>query len=174
MRSSATSLNAPGRHTATQIRNGDSAGGSCGVRVKPRSRQNSAQKFRPKTKTPETCVPGAFRMSLKLTGSSSPVSLGWGCEFPRLLHPLMLLPAPILESPRLSRPLALIASGLQVAPNSRSGDRLPVHPQVALIAAPSGLACGESPGCPGPSLRLRRLPANFQVSLAIVPSGSTG
>jgi hypothetical protein len=36
------------------------------------------------------------------------------------------------------------------------------------------LAYGESPGRPGPSLRLRRLPANFQVSLAVVPSSSTG
>ena len=36
------------------------------------------------------------------------------------------------------------------------------------------LACGESPGRPGPSLRLRRLPSNLQVSLAVVPSSSTG
>lgn len=113
-------------------------------------------------------------MSLQLTGSPSPVSLGWGCEFPRFLHPLMLLPAP---EPRVSPrpgPSALIASGFQVAPNPRSDDRLPMRPQVAPIAAPSGLAYGESPGCPEPSLRLRRLPASLQVSPATVPSGSTG
>jgi hypothetical protein len=49
-----------------------------------------------------------------------------------------------------------------------------MRPRVAPIAAPSGLAYGESPSRPGPSLRLRRLPANLQVSPAIVPSGYTG
>lgn len=158
MRNSATSLYVPGGERSTEKDDAFSRNGCS--RAMCRHRLRTAQKSAHKTKTPETFAPGAFRMSLQLTGSSSPVSLGWGREFPRLLHPFSLLPAPDPRvAPRLG-PLALISSGLQVAPNSRFADRLPVRPRVAPIAAPSDFAYGESPSCPGPSLRTRRLPAD--------------
>lgn len=108
------------------------------------------------------------------TGSPSPISLGWGCEFPRFLHPFKLLPAPDKSSFPGLGPSALTASGLQVAPNPRLDNHLSARPRVAPIAAPSSYAYGESPGHPGPSLRLRRPQVNLRVSPKIVPSGSTG
>jgi hypothetical protein len=73
-----------------------------------------------------------------------------------------------------SRTFALISPSLQVTPNPRLDNRFSVRPRVTPIAAPSGLAYGESPGRPGPSLRLRRPPADLRISPAIVPSGYTG
>lgn len=153
---------------------GGGAHSGCGSGITPPAAPRAAGTYRPKTKTPETCVPGAFRMSLQLTGSSSPVSPGWGCEFPRLLHPLKLLPA---SNPRVTPslgPSALISPGLQVAPNSQIDNCLSVLCRVTPISAPSGYAYGESPGRPGPSLRLRRHPADLRISPAIMPSGYTG
>jgi hypothetical protein len=125
-------------------------------------------------RAPEAFAPGALRMSLQLTGSPSPFSIGWGREFPRFLHPVVLLPAPgsrVASCPKLFGSHRLRSSGCPKAPLRRSPpDASSGYPDSYIFR----LAYGESPGRPGPSLRLRRLPANFQVSLAVVPSSSTG
>ena len=132
------------------------------------------QKSDTKMKTPEAFAPGVFRMSLQLTGSPSPFSIRWGCEFPRFLHPALLLPAPssrVSSCPKLFGSHRLRSSGRPKSPLRQS-------PPDASSGCPDSyifrLAYGESPGHPGPSLRLRRHPANFQVSPAVAPSGSTG
>ena len=132
------------------------------------------RKANTKMKTPEAFAPGAFRMSLQLTGSPSPFSIGWGGEFPRFLHPVVLLPAPgsrVSSCPKLFGSHRIRFSGCPKAPLRRSPpDASSGYPDSYIFR----LACGESPGRPGPSLRLRRLPPNLQVSLAVVPSSSTG
>lgn len=113
-------------------------------------------------------------MSLQLTGSSSPVSLGWGCEFPRLLHPFRLLPASCSSSFPASQALRLSSlQDLQVAPNPRFNNRLSMRPRVAPIFASSD----------SPTVNLRVAPDLRSVCAAFrptsefprsLPSGSTG
>ena len=86
----------------------------------------------------------------------------------------MLLLAPDPASCLVARSFGFHRRECSGHPKPRSGDRLPTRPRVAPVAASSSFAYGESPGRPGPSIRLRRLPADLRVSPAITPSSSTG
>jgi len=75
--------------------------------------------------------------------------------------------------PRISHPPALPAMRLRVAPNSASSGVPAMNPQVAPVVSSSRAAPGESPGCPGFPLPLRRRRRISRFPRISRPSGST-
>jgi hypothetical protein len=161
---------------------------------------SGGMKLRSKSKAPETCVPGAFRMSLQLIGSPSPFSLLDGAAgFPASCIFICCCRRPSGESPRLSCPSPLASSSLRVAPATRPHERLPailrgcprllafrLTPTVNLRVAPN-LRSVCAPGCLLPSCpgfvppgstgwlvcelpRRSRLPAAPQLRLRVAPT----